>query len=255
MPAGYFAGMLTDLLDFPVLQSTSRSTGPARGFSAIQETSETACGYAGIRRTQQRGSFLATSATGGDVSVAMTGSARAGGAQRKRRAGGSTTSFAAYNADKFIPLTRFRQQHRRTEYGRGKKLSHTVSACWERKIKNETGKAFFPFDTEDGRLCAAAFIQDQQPFTNCTDIAAPTPSAENVVGREWCYVEAQLLNKPVNGEPAPNWGYCQPVPDYDELRHDLDNDNLSGVDLPEGVELSDAEIDKAAEKAAEAAAM
>ncbi|CAD7930813.1 unnamed protein product [Amoebophrya sp. A25] len=132
------------------------------------------------------------------------------------------TSFAAYNADKFIPLTRFRQQHRRTE---------------------------------DGRLCAAAFIQDQQPFTNCTDIAAPTANAENVVGREWCYVEAQVMNEPVNGKMLPSWGYCQPVPDYDDMRHDLDTENLAAADLPEGVELSDAEMDAAGEKAAQAAAM
>mmetsp|Transcript_25819 Transcript_25819/g.65091 ORF Transcript_25819/g.65091 Transcript_25819/m.65091 type:complete len:236 (+) Transcript_25819:268-975(+) len=175
--------------------------------------------YLPITPSSSSSTCTATLMTSTSSSSSSSGS---GTTVRRREARTLRTSFAAYNADKFIPLTRFRQQHRRTE---------------------------------DGRLCAAAFIQDQQPFTNCTDIAAPTPSAENVVGREWCYVEAQLLNQPVNGEPAPNWGYCQPVPDYDELRHDLDNDNLQGMDLPEGVELSDAAIDEAAEKAAAAASM
>ncbi|CAJ1442343.1 unnamed protein product [Effrenium voratum] len=52
------------------------------------------------------------------------------------------------------PLTTFRQQHRRLV---------------------------------DGRLCAAAFVQDKRVYTGCTD--APTPQGSS--GREWCYVEAQ----------------------------------------------------------------
>lgn len=128
------------------------------------------------------------------------------------------TAFPAYNADQFIALTRFRQQHRRTR---------------------------------DGRLCAAAFIQDQQPFTNCTDIDSPTPAPNNVASREWCYVEPQLLNQPVDGKTLPNWDFCSAVPDYDELRQTLDLDGLEG--LPEGAEKEDAGMDGAAEKASEAA--
>ena len=40
---------------------------------------------------------------------------------------------------------------------------------------------------EDGRLCAAAFVQNRRSYTGCTD--APNPSGES--GRPWCYVEAQ----------------------------------------------------------------
>ena len=41
--------------------------------------------------------------------------------------------------------------------------------------------------SEDGRLCAAAFVQNRKSYTGCTD--APNPSGES--GRPWCYVEAQ----------------------------------------------------------------
>ena len=45
----------------------------------------------------------------------------------------------------------------------------------------------FARDSEDGRLCAAAFVQNRKSYTGCTD--APNPSGES--GRPWCYVEAQ----------------------------------------------------------------
>ena len=41
---------------------------------------------------------------------------------------------------------------------------------------------------EDGRLCAAAFVQNRKSYTGCTD--APHPAGES--GRSWCYVEAQV---------------------------------------------------------------
>ena len=44
--------------------------------------------------------------------------------------------------------------------------------------------------SEDGRLCAAAFVQDRRSYTGCTD--APNPSGGS--GRAWCYVEAQACS-------------------------------------------------------------
>ncbi|CAL1172210.1 unnamed protein product [Cladocopium goreaui] len=78
------------------------------------------------------------------------------------------------------PLTQWRQQHRRTL---------------------------------EGFLCAAAFVQDGQVYTNCTD--APTPQGDS--GREWCYLDPQLQDLQV-GDGTPSWGYCARVVDYDALR-------------------------------------
>merc|ERR1719497_63618 len=83
-----------------------------------------------------------------------------------------------YSREQLLPLTKFRQQHRRTI---------------------------------DGRLCAAAFVQNRKSYTGCTD--APNPNGES--GRPWCYVEAQLLESS-GGDAA--WNYCAPVVDYDALR-------------------------------------
>ena len=64
--------------------------------------------------------------------------------------------FSAGQApEDLAPLTKFRQQHRKTI---------------------------------DGQLCAAAFVQDRKAYTGCTD--APSPSG--VSGRPWCYVEPQV---------------------------------------------------------------
>ena len=60
-----------------------------------------------------------------------------------------------YNRDVLAPLTKYRQQHRRTV---------------------------------DGRLCAAAFVQNRKAYTGCTD--ATNPVGES--GRPWCYVEPQV---------------------------------------------------------------
>ena len=76
---------------------------------------------------------------------------------------------AAYTREQLQPLTQFRQQHRRTI---------------------------------DGRLCAAAFVQNRKAFVDCTD--APNPAGES--GRPWCYVEPQLLDS------GAAWNYCAPGP-------------------------------------------
>merc|ERR1712190_584999 len=80
-----------------------------------------------------------------------------------------------YSREQLLPLTKFRQQHQRTI---------------------------------DGRLCAAAFVQNRKAYTGCTD--APNPSG--VSGRPWCYVEPQLLGD------APAWNYCGSVVNYDAVR-------------------------------------
>ena len=66
-----------------------------------------------------------------------------------------TLPAASNSREQLRPLTKFRQQHRRTT---------------------------------DGRLCAAAFVQNRKAYTGCTD--APNPEGES--GRPWCYVEAQV---------------------------------------------------------------
>ena len=60
-----------------------------------------------------------------------------------------------YNREMLQPLTKFRQQHRRTV---------------------------------DGRLCAAAFVQNRKAYTGCTNSANPLGES----GRMWCYVEPQV---------------------------------------------------------------
>merc|ERR1719482_829233 len=83
-----------------------------------------------------------------------------------------------YSREQLLPLTKYRQQHRRTI---------------------------------DGRLCAAAFVQNRKSYTGCTD--APNPAGES--GRPWCYVEAQLLDSETGDA---SWNFCAPVVDYDAVR-------------------------------------
>merc|ERR1740123_1320931 len=85
---------------------------------------------------------------------------------------------AVYSRDRLKPLTTFRQTHRKTV---------------------------------DGRLCAAAFVQNRETYTGCADAANPAGES----GRPWCYVETQLLG--ANGG-GPAWNYCAPVVDYDAMR-------------------------------------
>merc|ERR1712032_1498077 len=77
---------------------------------------------------------------------------------------------AGYSREQLQPLTSFRQTHRRTV---------------------------------DGRLCAAAFVQNRETYTGCAD--APNPAGDS--GRPWCYVQAQILGADGN---APAWNYCAP---------------------------------------------
>ncbi|GAW79088.1 LCCL domain-containing protein [Plasmodium gonderi] len=63
--------------------------------------------------------------------------------------------------------------------------------------------------TLDGRLCAAAFLHDDQTYTNCTNATSP----DGTTGREWCYVEVQLL-----GKGSRDWDYCTNGINYDKLR-------------------------------------
>lgn len=66
-------------------------------------------------------------------------------------------------------------------------------------------------------------------------------------------MEAQLLDQPApGGGETKNWGPCQPVPDYDEIRQKLDADSMSAGDLPPGAEKEDSDAADAAEKAAAA---
>eukprot|EP00397_Hematodinium_sp_SG-2012_P066662 GEMP01100664.1.p1 GENE.GEMP01100664.1~~GEMP01100664.1.p1 ORF type:complete len:147 (+),score=33.99 GEMP01100664.1:129-569(+) len=104
-------------------------------------------------------------------------------------AAGDAPTEAGYNREQLEALTRYRQQHRRTI---------------------------------DGRLCAAAFVQDKMTFTNCADIASPG----GVAGKPWCYVEPQLLNQSAG---LANWGFCQDPPaDYEEMRQEVDADDSMG---------------------------
>ncbi|EAN33261.2 PA14 domain protein [Theileria parva strain Muguga] len=64
--------------------------------------------------------------------------------------------------------------------------------------------------TLDGALCAAAFVRNGNTFTDCTTTEAPDGS----VGREWCYLEVQLI-----GTGARDWDFCAGVIDYDALRY------------------------------------
>lgn len=80
--------------------------------------------------------------------------------------------------------------------------------------------------TFDGRLCAAAFVQEDHTYTDCTDARAPDGS----IGRgEWCYVEVQLLGKGLK-----DWGYCIPPIDYDKVR----------MKVREAFEMKEAEAEK-----------
>lgn len=81
-----------------------------------------------------------------------------------------------YDREELQKLTEFRQRHRKTV---------------------------------DGMLCAAAFVRNGNKFTDCTTTEAPDGS----VGREWCYVEVQLV-----GVGFRDWDFCAGVVDYDVLR-------------------------------------
>ncbi|SOV83432.1 LCCL domain-containing protein [Plasmodium sp. gorilla clade G3] len=81
-----------------------------------------------------------------------------------------------YDKENLKKLTEYRQQHRKTV---------------------------------DGRLCAAAFVQDDQTYTDCTRATDPN----GITGKEWCYVEVQLI-----GKGNRDWDYCKGVINYDVVR-------------------------------------
>lgn len=62
--------------------------------------------------------------------------------------------------------------------------------------------------TQDGRMCAHAFVQDGETYFDCTKSRSPDGLMNN---KEWCYVE-----NPEAGTKA--WDYCKPTMDYDEVR-------------------------------------
>merc|ERR1719203_762252 len=68
--------------------------------------------------------------------------------------------------------------------------------------------------TLDGRLCAAAFVQNGSVYTGCADVANPVGAS----GRLWCYVEPQL-----SGEQG-SWGFCAPDIDYELVRKQVKNE-------------------------------
>mmetsp|Transcript_89979 Transcript_89979/g.250397 ORF Transcript_89979/g.250397 Transcript_89979/m.250397 type:complete len:132 (+) Transcript_89979:138-533(+) len=86
--------------------------------------------------------------------------------------------------------------------------SAPLSCAADKDLKALAHHRTQPRRTLDGRLCAAAFVQDQQVYTDCT--SAANPSGE--VGRPWCYVEPQVAS---SGVP---WGNCAPGVDYTALR-------------------------------------
>lgn len=63
--------------------------------------------------------------------------------------------------------------------------------------------------TINGELCAAAFVQDGQTYTDCTIARSP----DGTIGREWCYVEYQNSR-----ESGSYWNFCVEVINYDTVR-------------------------------------
>uniref|UniRef100_A0A3B0N633 PA14 domain/LCCL domain containing protein, putative n=1 Tax=Theileria annulata TaxID=5874 RepID=A0A3B0N633_THEAN len=64
--------------------------------------------------------------------------------------------------------------------------------------------------TVDGHLCAAAFVQRDQIYTDCTVEVAP----DGTEGKEWCYLESQLI-----GKLEKDWGFCETPLNYEEIRN------------------------------------
>ena len=89
---------------------------------------------------------------------------------------------------------------------------------------------------KDGRLCAAAFVQNRKSYTGCTDAANPAGES----GRPWGYVEAQVAVRGSHlgvtvamralrfvvqllGADAKEsaWNFCAAAVDYDALRKEV----------------------------------
>ena len=64
--------------------------------------------------------------------------------------------------------------------------------------------------TVDDRDCALMFVVNGVSHTDCTTGLTPDATSK---GQEWCYVDSRYS---VNLEKGiKNWGFCQPVLDYD----------------------------------------
>ena len=92
---------------------------------------------------------------------------------------------AGYTHEELQTLTKFRQQHRQAP----------DTLCMARVHADQHPVArrsviFLALErrTLDGRLCAAAFVQNRQVYTGCADV----PNPDGVSGRPWCYVESQV---------------------------------------------------------------
>ena len=62
--------------------------------------------------------------------------------------------------------------------------------------------------TQDGRLCASAFVQDGKTYFDCTSTRSPDGEMKN---KEWCYVDPEAKGTKI-------WDYCKPIMDYDKVR-------------------------------------
>ncbi|GAW82571.1 LCCL domain-containing protein [Plasmodium gonderi] len=93
-------------------------------------------------------------------------------------------------------------------------LALIVYQCYSQNYDKENLKKLTEYrqqhrKTVDGRLCAAAFVQDDQTYTDCTKATDPN----GITGREWCYVEVQLI-----GKGNRDWDYCKGLINYDVVR-------------------------------------
>lgn len=65
---------------------------------------------------------------------------------------------------------------------------------------------------QDGRLCASVFRHDNVLYSGCTSV--PPPGNSSVSGKEWCYVNEQLLDQ----AGKLDWGFCSPPNEYEQIR-------------------------------------
>jgi len=70
---------------------------------------------------------------------------------------------------------------------------------------------------DDGRLCASVFRHNNIVYSGCATVSPP--NNPGVVGKEWCYVNEQLIGQ----AGKLDWGYCIPPTQYEELRMDAMN--------------------------------
>ena len=83
------------------------------------------------------------------------------------------------------------------------KLENNLKEMFMSQMINRRKKRY----TDDGRQCAAAFVQDSVTYVDCTAARSPDGALKN---KEWCYVDF--------GAKGKNWGYCKPIMDYDKVR-------------------------------------